>query len=612
MPRQEGIGSAGPTNVRAARELFPSMEVFRLVFSHRRLRAASWFALGVALAALAPAPARGAGEVISVVAGDDWTLPGWATPAPDTGFFSESADPGRQVNLRVADFTWKQLKPAEGTFSTSATDTVYGMPFGSWNSQLGGSDAYWLRLWVSGTNWAPAWAKTACSVSTVGVGYESDPHLPIWNACLWEKAKALFREVLITRGLRSDPRLRFVYVPGAFTWCEFDFDIPEQASDAGLLTFPQFSGWFHPAMQDLVAILNGENSDPTDDYAWKLVFTGEDYPFSSWGAQDDFLARDAVSYGMGIRTGITEVFNFHLSEIPAYGSTVAASGHIATDESHEAFFRGRVRASENECYDACGFTVPPAQLFYAIKMSNLKALQMRLNWLYVVPADSYLDDYAAHWSWVRHSLGQSAYRSADAWAALRDAEDTYWIDDDTRTWSGKPYVKNLERWVTQRDAAGSQSRRGTQSFTDILDPSNGTAYEGRRTNLAAGQSGLLLYVDDRFLPRGRPFPVDVKVTFRDSGTGSFRIGYPTATGAVLSDPVVYTNAGNWKTATFRLDAALWNGTLANAADLRLTATGPADLEVRLVRLVKRQADTVLFLDSFDNGSTSYWEPLLVP
>jgi hypothetical protein len=509
------------------------------------------------------------------------------------------------------DLTWRQLKPTETTFSTTGTDSVYGMPFASWDAQLAGGDPIWLRLWVSGTNWAPAWARTACGVSTVGTGYEGDPHLPIWNACLWEKAKALFREVLIERGLRAEPRLRLVYVPGAFTWCEFDFDIPEQAANAGLLTFGEFDAWFQGAMADLAAIADGENADPTDDYAWKLVYTGEDYPWSPWGEQDDLLARDAVAAGLGIRTGITEEFNFHLSEIPAWGATIAPTGHVVTDESAPVFFRGRVRGSENECYDACGYTVPANLRYYAVKMSNLKALQMRVNHLYVVPADSYLDAYPGLWSWVRHALGQSAYSSADAWAALREAEDAYWYDDPSRTWTGKPWVKNLERWMRQRDVSGDVSRRGTEAFTGVVAPENGTAYEGRRTHLAIGRAGLALFVDDRFLPRGRSFAVDLKVTFLDAGAGSFRVEYPVAGGTVLSDAVPFTGSGVWMTATFRLDAALWNGALASGADLRLVAAG-SDLETRFVRLVKRAPDGVLFADGFENGTTSYWDPRLAP
>lgn len=551
------------------------------------------------------AAAWGQGNVVANVAGDDWSVPAWVTPAPGSGFFSESADPSRHVDLRVVDLTWRQLVPSPGLFSTTGTDSVYGMPFASWNTQLAGNDPYWLRLWVSGTDWAPAWAQSECGVSTVGVGYEGDGHLPIWNACLWGYAKQMLREVLVTRGLRSDPRLAFVYVPGAFTWCEFDFDIVTQAENAGALTHAGFTSWFSTMTADLVALMNGENADPSDDDAWKLVFTGEDYPWSPWGDADAFLARDAVTAGMGIRTGITELFNFHLSQVPAYGTTIGPTGYLETDEGAPAFHRGRTRATENECYNDCGFTTSDPE--YAVRMSNLKALQLRMNRLYVVPAASYLDLYPEHWSWVRLSLGQSVYTAGDAWVALREAEDLFWADNSSVTWSGKPWIKNWERFLVQRDVAPEAiTRRGTELHSHVLDPANGTAYEGRRTERAAGRDRMLLFVDDRFAPPGRSGAYDLKVTYLDAGNGAFRVEYSSATGLRASDPVTLAGSGLWRTVTLRLDDAVWSNSLAHGADLALVALGPADLEARFVRLVRRERPTVIFLDGFDTAGAGVW------
>ena len=157
-------------------------------------------------------------SLVADVPGDDWSLPAWVTPTANSGFFSEEAAPGFNVNVRVADFTWRQLQPTQGSFSQTTSDSVYGMTFPSWNTQLAGSDPIWLRLWVSGADWAPQWVKALCGVSAVGTGYENDDHLPIWNACLWQQARELFRQVLVVHGLRSDSRLKFVYVPGGFTW----------------------------------------------------------------------------------------------------------------------------------------------------------------------------------------------------------------------------------------------------------------------------------------------------------------------------------------------------------------------------------------------------------
>ncbi|MEO8274718.1 MAG: hypothetical protein ABI639_00765, partial [Thermoanaerobaculia bacterium] len=550
--------------------------------------------------ALVLSAASGPAGALPDAPGDDWTLPAWVEPSPSSGFFSEEAAPASNVNLRVADFTWRQLQPTQGSFSMTTSDSVYGMNFPSWNAQLAGSDPYWLRLWVSGDDWAPQWVKTLCSVSPVGTGYENDEHLPIWNTCFWQQAREFFRQVLIVHGLRSDARMKFLYAPGAFTWCEFDFDVPTQAADNFGLTFPTFDNWFQPAMQDLVNLMNGENADPGDDFAWKLVFTGEDYPFAPWDAQDDFLARDAVAKGMGIRNGITEEFNFHLNQAPAYGTTIASDGHLVTNENWPGLDGRRVVATENECFNDCGFTV--SDTAYAVKMANLRALVLRMNWIYVVPGPSYMSTYAALWQWTRLELGKRVWDSPDAWAALRDAEDTYWIDDTSVTWTGVPYVRNLERWLVQRDVAPQGvTRRGTDMRSNDPTPENGTAYEGRRTELAAGRSSIYLDLDARFFAGG-VVPVEVKVTYRDSGTGSFRIEYPGASGTQSTTSQTYANSGAWRTATFAIPDGLWNGDLPGATDLRLVATGPADLEARFVRVVRLTRPKAIFLEAFESGT----------
>lgn len=526
--------------------------------------------------------------LVGDAAGKDWSLPASPLPAANSGFFSEERAPAFHVDTRSVDLTWRQLEPTKGVFSTTTRDHVYGMAFGSWAEQLAGSDPYWLRLWVSGVDWAPAWAQQECGVAAVGVGYENDPHLPIWNACLWGLARDLYRRVLIDHDLRRDPRLRFAYVPGAFTWGEFDLDVPSQAADAGLLSFSQFDTWFQGAMTDLVTIMDGDNATPDDDFAWKLVFTGEDYPFSPWGRRDDLLARDAVARGMGIRNGITEVSNFHLAALPAYGISIggdgiAADGHLVIDENWPLRDGKRVIGTENECFDDCGFHTKNRA--YAVEMANLKALQMRVNWLYVVPGPSYMAAYPELYAWVRLSLGQTAASAADAWVALREAEDRYWLDDDAVDWAGKPWIKNLERFLVQVEPPGAVTRRGTDMHVGELSPDNGTAYEGRRTDRAHGSDRIALAVDDRFLA-GPVAAVDVKVTYLDTGTGDFWITAPSAGGVVAGPRVARHGSDTLRTATFRLAGVRFDGSFAGGADLAIRTAGPDDLEVRFVRLVR--------------------------
>ncbi len=528
---------------------------------------------------------------------DDWSLPAYATVATNSGFFSEQLAPASNVNVRVVDVTWRQLKPSAMTFDTSATATLgqdYALQFASLHDQLASPDPYWLRVWISTEDAVPQWVLDACPTAKLyGPGYENDRNVGIWNACVWGHALDLYRELLETHGLRNDPRLVMAYVPGAFTYAEFDYDIVNDAVAKGDLDFPVFRAWFEGAMQSLVDVMNGENADPADDAAQRLVFTGEDYPFGpeSWGTQDDLLARDAVAKGMGIRTGITEVFDFHLAQVPAYGTTIAPDGHLVTDESAPAFSPGRIRATENECYRDCGFST--AALYYAVKMSNLKTLQLRMNWDYVVPSTSYLAEYADLWNWVRLELGHTVYDSPDAWVALRDAQDTYWEGNDPAlvcgstgfAWSTCPYVRNFERWIVQKDvAAGGVPKRGSEERRGVVDAANGIAYEGLSTDAAGGMDSLYFDVDDRFLLASAE-PVDLKVTWRDAGSASWTVDYASTSGTSSTAPTTNAATGAWKTTTFHLTDATFDGSMPGGSDFRIHATG-GDVEARFVRLVK--------------------------
>ncbi|MCD4748008.1 MAG: hypothetical protein K8R59_01435 [Thermoanaerobaculales bacterium] len=522
------------------------------------------------------------GQTPSIADGDDWTLPEWVEPLPGTGFFSEELSPDHHVNIRVVDVSWRQVNPAPGVYSTTRTGEAQGMEFPSLEDQLASDDPFWMRIWASGADWVPEWVVTDCGLTETWPDYDDQEHLPIWYDCLWNHLMTLWRTVFIDWNLRADRRLVMLYAHGAFTWCEFDFEIIEQAAEGGL-SFDEFDSWFHPAMVEMVDIFNGDNDDPTDDFAHKLVYTGEDYPWGPWDGSADLLARDAVEAGLGIRTGITEVFNFHLNHIPAYGTTIASDGHMVTDETWPLLSDGRTIASENECYNACGYST--SDPYYAVVMSNLKALQMRVNRLYVVPSDSFMDQYPEHWQWVRLSLGHNPKTSPDAWVALREAKDRYWVDDDSHNWIDKPWVHNLEHFLVQRDIEpDAVSRRGTDVRSGEVDPENGTAYEGRSTDRAAGQNALAFFVDDAFLsqPEGS---IELKITYSDTGRAQWMVQYPGTEGVVLTSPVTNTDSGAIRTATFILEHSDFDGSLTGNADLRIV-TDLDEVEIRFVRLVK--------------------------
>ncbi|BAO45129.1 hypothetical protein [Thiolapillus brandeum] len=539
---------------------------------------------------------------ISITEGDDWSLPAWSQPLDDRRFYSEESTSSDHVNVHVIDISWRQINPSPGIFSMTDTGSAAGMNFPSLHDQLAQGGPYWLRIWVTGEDWAPTWVKSDCGITTTWLDHDGQArHLPIWNDCVWGHAKAMFRQVLRTWNLAADPDMQFLQVPGGFYYTEFDFDIPFQAAASGDLDFATFDNWFHQAMADLAAIANGENNDPADDYAWKLVYTGEDYPFDdTWSGATNLFARDAVLAGMGIRNGITELFNFHLNHTPAYGAAIAEDGHIVIDEDWPLLRDKRIIGAENECYNACGYHV--SDLYYSIRMSNLKALQMRTKRLYVVPQDSYLSSYPEHWTWVRHELGKQRENAPDAWVALRTAQDKYWIDDTSHTWNGAPWIHNLERWLVQNDVGSDgMTRKGTDHRVNEVDADNGESWEGRRTDHASGQDYFYFFVDDVFAnDPGQQW--QLKVTYVDTGNSSWRVEYTSGSSLIESDPVPRTNSGLVKTATIDLPGARFDNGLPNSADFRIYNGGSDDLEIRFVRLIRRHppAAQVVFADGFES------------
>lgn len=521
-----------------------------------------------------------------VTDGIDWSMPAWVRPATFSGLFSESAAPEDHIAVRSVDVSWRQIAPEpDAPLDLTSPGQAQGMSFDPLRDQLAEPGPYWVRLFASGKDWAPTWVLDTCGVDAIGTDYDDQEHLPIWDDCVWSHLRDAWQRLLVDEGILADPNFQFAYVPGGFTWSEFDYEMITSAVEAGELTEDDYLAWYHRMINDLVAI--------GGDRAGRLVFTGEDYPWGPFDGAEDLLAADATGAGLGIRDGITELSNFHLSEAPAYGSKILPDGHMEVADEVAPHLRAdpgteTVVATENECYVACGFSSKDPS--YLVVMSNLKALQLRMNWVYAVPGDSLMDPLAEHWDWLRLSLGQRPETSPDAWAALRDAEDRFWRDEEGpfgpggRRWAGKPFVRNYERWLTQLDVPGAVARR---SKVDVHrgdpEPENGIAYEGLSTDVARGNRALAFRLDERFLPPGR-HSVVVNVTYWDDGEGGFRIRHSGG-----RTPLVrFGGTEKWRTASFKVRLPVGQR-LPGRTDFWIEKTGPGDASYSFVRVVRRSA-----------------------
>jgi hypothetical protein len=544
----------------------------------------------------------------TITVGDDWSLPAWVTPSSDYVFFNENNSPTFNINNHVIDLTWKQINPAPGVYSKTNTATwtevVSGgstFNFDSYNDQKALAGHYWLRIWLSGEQWVPAWVLTDCNIPTTQRWLDhsqQDRHIPLWNTCIWNHAKTMYTEVLQNWGIKDDPKMEFVYVPGGFFYGEFDFDVMWAAFQDGSVTTTELLTWLADIRTSLVNIMGNQ--------AKKLMYTGQDYPFdfqNEVAGAFELHATQAVDAGMGVRNGISELFNFHLNETPAYGSHIQADGHVTIDENYIVHSQNHVIGNENECYNACGFST--ADPYYAVVMSNLKALQLRSTHLLVETVDSYLSQYSAHWNWVRHELGKKADNAPEAWVALREYEDKYFAlnnhPDHDINWNQRPWLHNFERWLVQKDIApNGMSRRGSEIRSNVLDPDNGISYEGRLTDRSNNQDYLYFFVQDNFA-FGNTSSMQIKVTYLDTGTTQWQLQYRNNLGNLVTESVSNSNSGSKKTATFTLTNASFDNGMTGNADFRLYNGGSSDIEVRfvrLVRLVKPLGETI-FINGFE-------------
>jgi hypothetical protein len=195
---------------------------------------------------------------------------------------------------------------------------------------------------------------------------------------------------------------------------------------------------------------------------------------------------------------------------------------------------------------------------------------------------------------MRLELGKTVFDAPDAWVALRDAEDNYWNGNDPTlvcgatgfAWTTCPFVRNWERWIVQTDvAADGIPKRGSEKHQNTLDANNGTAFEGLSTDHAHAMDYLYFDVDDRFL-HATTQPVDLKITYRDLGTASWQVQYTSTSGIASTTSVTNAATGAWKTTTFHLTDATFDGSLAAGTDFRVYGGGTGDVDVRFVRLVK--------------------------
>ena len=512
-------------------------------------------------------------------------------------------DTPSNIKWAGADVSWRQVVGELRAPLYVTTDTDIIRPGHTSTSEmdvlaevLAGDRPFWLRMFVAEAEWAPEWIWDECGVEPITVVREGDPpsdvplwtanYVPIWDDCVWDAVMDAYTWLLGPEGLDllADDRMLLVYVPGAFKWAEYGLSAIEDAvDDASYEDGPgdasDYSAWFLDRMvAELVAI--------NPDYAHKLVFTGEDFPYSVPDAWDDDISLIDHLPMRAIEAGIS----IEMASPRTTARTTTTCPHTAPSwRGMVMWWRPRtgMRTTGSEssrpskkCFShaaSCGRS-PEApegsdewirEVRYGLHRANMVSLQARMNYIYTKPElvfDDVLGDSPEHWEWVRKNLSQRPELATEAWATLGAYRDKFFERNPRHDWMRRPWVQNTEKHLVQRDVCrGGRSQVSTDDAWagDIWEPDETrmTNFEGRKTDRENKQDFIYFDVDDDFVGDG-PETFDLAVQYRTAGEATWSIEYPQAdclasTAGVTNPPSV----DEIRTAWFELEDAHFTGSL---------------------------------------------------
>jgi Beta-galactosidase len=241
--------------------------------------------------------------------------------------------------------------------------------------------------------------------------------------------------------------------------------------------------------------------------------------------------------GFGTRRGFVEMFLYHIPD-EEIGQIVDKQGYLTVDESVELLKSRAFHGEENEEYDkawateARGFRFGPNTDSYPYRyfISNLRTLQMRCNYVLL----NSFSIFPEQTIWLGQSLGRTVEDSPDIWCALRES----YVKNTGA-------VKNMDRWLYQRDTPGFE----TTPIVKINHPIKMWMVETDKNFDYMARKGkkIGLAVDDRW-SNGNPVNVAIKTTYFDKGVGTVDLVVQTASGSVTRK-IQMTGSDQLKTAT---------------------------------------------------------------
>jgi len=517
----------------------------------------------------------------SVKPGWDWALPGGVRPVPYSGFVTWG---GRRhsemITVAGVKASWKELSPASGRFNWQPLiDRIkkcraQGMRSGI---HLKGVERPSVPDWIV--------KKYKVPVLDVIPLQQNQPWrlqiVPPWHQGVMREYNE-FMNAFGKTGIARMEDVVYAYIHGVGPsrgeelWMR-PVDAEDWQKKSGL-TPDFYAACIKARLGAMLRAFKGV------EYKLAWMAAGPIGPYTkqyrAYREKTTGMLERSLALGTGWRHGNID-FQHTSFSVPPLGITLTKEGYCVVDDTRPHFAERRYFGDENEEYGK-GWEWrfgPYEQHAYRHRISTLRTLQLRMNFQYVstetLKLNPDLNKYA------QLTQGRLAEDSPDAWAYLREC--------CIRRGGKSLPVKNLERWLVQRDVPGHMSTpaeridRKYRIWTD--PPERQHDFDARRTDTAKGQRGLAFQLDKRFWPK--PRPAMLKVTFTDRGKSRWYVEYTDGRGKPRRTASIdNVGGGQRRTATFSLSSIAAARGYPGGMDFRIVTEGPGDVVVTVVRLIK--------------------------
>lgn len=510
-----------------------------------------------------------------VLNGWDWSLPDFVN-ADSLAYFWNQSDPNTNFsckNLNSVYIKWNELEPVQGEYKFDIMKQKI-------RDAAAGYDGVVLRL--------------LASVWKINSYPEPGGFVPTWladreNAPRWmdnmpiakiPMNKAIGDEYLITNMDIMDPDYHALYKKLIQALGESGIpDMPElklvnlcyRSASAG----EEFTKYY-PQNNEIEALYSAsvvEQRTKERLETWAQAFGDNVRKLLYVGHSPDSYVSYAGELGIGSRQGFIEMYNYTV-DAPEFGFAVnETTRYSEVDESNLFIENNLALGDENEEYTSETKFGWKESFPYRYYVSTFRMLQQRRN--YVMHAPNTLNPELT-W-YLGYELSRNIENTPDAWAMLSE----YYLSPFAN--NGKAgSLKNIERWLYQRDLPGYESTSAMQVPTakDLWYADNSKPYDYK----ARKGKKIGFNVDDRLFPKGEQ-AMAIKISLFDGVSGKLKIVYKNNEG-IQYDSVATNGEDIVRTVTFFINARMDDTGFDHDFDFILESE--EEVPVFFVRVIKTE------------------------